>query len=99
MHGSADYDYLNESIEHIVSESENPNICCHIGNLTLLEENLNKKSDAEKLSKKIELYGESKYCSTRKFLEEYSDKFSQIDFDNRARTIGEVIYNGIIVTD
>ena len=99
LHGSADYDYLNESIEHIVSESENPNICCHIGNLTLLEENLNKKSDAEKLSKKIELYGESKYCSTRKFLEEYSDKFSQIDFDNRARTIGEVIYNGIIVTD
>ena len=99
LHGSADYDYLNESIEHIVSESENPNICCHIGNLTLLEENLNKKSDAEKLSKKIELYGESKYCSTRKFLEEYSDKFSQTDFDNRARTIGEVIYNGIIVTD
>ena len=99
LHGSADYDYLNESIEHIVSESENPNICCHIGNLTLLEENLNKKSDDEKLSKKIELYGESKYCSTRKFLEEYSDKFSQIDFDNRARTIGEVIYNGIIVTD
>ena len=99
LHGSADYDYLNESIEHIVSESENPNICCHIGNLTLLEENLNKKSDDEKLSKKIELYGESKYCSTRKFLEEYSDKFSQTDFDNRARTIGEVIYNGIIVTD
>jgi uncharacterized protein with ParB-like and HNH nuclease domain len=70
----------NASIEHIFPENYfneeeklDENMIYRLGNLTLLEPNLNKECGNKSFKEKIEYYKNSQYEITRKIAEEYDD--------------------------
>ena len=80
------------SIEHILPEADDKTL--NIGNLILLESNLNVEAgDEEYVSKKL-IYGKSSYKWVKKFIET-NDVWNENDIDNRAEKMAEIYYEKI----
>lgn len=69
------------TIEHILPDSSSKDNCL-IGNLLLLEDNLNKKCKNKSLSEKLSIYTKSRFATTRNFAQRYQSH----DFDPKKRT-------------
>ncbi|MBU3090189.1 DUF262 domain-containing HNH endonuclease family protein [Clostridium gasigenes] len=61
---------INGSIEHILGEDVNRPYTLNIGNIILLEENLNNKAEDKDIIEKINIYEESSYKYVLKFRED-----------------------------
>lgn len=92
---STNFDTISATIEHIIPESINENeLIFSIGNLILLERNLNEECQDYDFQKKCTIYKKSKFHSARLFLEKYSNN-KEFPIQDRARVIGEEIYSRI----
>lgn len=96
-----DFDTISATIEHIIPESKKENeLELSIGNLILLENNLNEDCKDCDFQKKCDIYKKSKYHSTKLFVEEQSNKneFSIQDIQDRSKAIGDELYKLITCT-
>lgn len=94
------FDTVSATIEHIKPESKEENkneneSNLSIGNLILLEKNLNEECKDYNLQNKYTIYKKSKYHSARAFLNNYSASNQEFSIQDRARAIGEDLYKRI----
>ena len=80
------------SIEHILPEGDLQTL--NIGNLILLEGNLNVKADNLGYIDKKKIYRESKYKWIKEFVDKHTD-WSSKDIENRASILAEQYYKNI----
>lgn len=84
----------NESVEHILAESTSEE-SRSIGNLILLEIDLNIEADNKEYSEKIGIYNKSRYNWIKKFVQ--SHKEWNVDmFEQRANSLAELYYKKIL---
>lgn len=90
------FDTISATVEHIVPESRNKNRMeiLNIGNLIILEKNLNEKCKNGAFEEKILQYKNSTYSSVKIFLEKYSSE-EDFDIQERAKEIGMMLYEYI----
>lgn len=90
------FDTISATVEHIVPESRNKNRMeiLNIGNLIILEKNLNEKCKNGDFEEKILQYKNSTYSSVKIFLEKYSSE-EDFDIQERAKEIGMMLYEYI----
>ena len=94
---NSSFDTISATIEHIIPESseEDRNLVLNIGNLIILEKNLNEECEKKDFEKKLSIYNKSVYRSTREFYERYS-KNKNFPIEERAKDLGKQIYDLII---
>lgn len=85
------------TIEHIISEVEGDE-CLNIGNLILLENELNKEADSMKYCDKIATYKRSKYKWVKDFISKNPNWISTMILD-RAKEMAECYYDNILKKD
>lgn len=92
-----EFDRTSATIEHIVPESSEKDkaFALNVGNLIILERNLNLECDKFNFEEKISVYKKSKYNSIQCFLEKYSNNKS-FPIEERAKNMAKEIYNSII---
>ncbi len=92
-----EFDRISATIEHIVPESSKKDkaFALNVGNLIILERNLNLKCDKLNFEEKISVYKESKYYSVQCFLEKHSNNKS-FPIEERAKNMAKEIYSNII---
>ena len=92
-------DLMNEdgTIEHIISEVEGDE-CLNIGNLILLENELNEEADSMKYCDKIATYKRSKYKWVKDFISKNPNWISTMILD-RAKEMAECYYDNILKKD
>lgn len=81
------------TIEHIEPESsklDNPNVL-NIGNLVLLEKELNNRCSTLSINDKMQIYAESEYCSVAEFLVKYP-KYDTKSIEGRSQNIANEMY-------
>lgn len=81
------------TIEHIEPESsktDNPNVL-NIGNLVLLEKELNNRCNTLSINEKMQIYAESDYCSVAEFLIKYP-KYDTESIEDRSQNIANEMY-------
>ncbi|MCL2682625.1 MAG: DUF262 domain-containing HNH endonuclease family protein [Bacteroidales bacterium] len=84
---------MDVTIEHILPDSEGVNNA-QIGNLFLLESNLNRRCADKPIEEKYEIYNESALMCPRKFVERYQGK--EFIPANRTKFLAELIYNKVL---
>lgn len=82
------------SIEHIIPET-NSEVSRNIGNLILLEGNLNHDSEDKTYEQKKVYYIKSSYKWVGKFLKEH-ENFEEADIKTRAERMAEIYYTEIL---
>ena len=93
---STSFDAVSATIEHIIPESKEENeSTLSVGNLILLEKDLNEKCKDNNLQNKLTIYKESKYHSVEAFLRDYSNN-NEFSIKKRSMDIGEELYRRII---
>lgn len=85
------------TIEHIISEVEGDE-CLNIGNLILLENELNEEADSMKYCDKIATYKRSKYKWVKDFISKNPNWISTMILD-RAKEMAECYYDNILKKD
>lgn len=85
------------TIEHIISEVEGEE-CLNIGNLILLEKDLNEEADSMKYCDKIAIYERSRYKWVKDFISKNTDWIS-IMIHDRAKEMAECYYDNILKND
>lgn len=89
------FDTISATIEHIIPESkEEDESILSIGNLIILEKNLNEECEDYNFQKKCTIYKKSNYHSARLFVEKYSDE-TEFSIEARSRDIGDELYGCI----
>lgn len=85
----------DSSIEHIIDEDENNEKSLNIGNLLLIEQQINSSiPHGLNLEKKLPFYNRSKYESVNEFLENYNQKsWNNEDIEIRCNEWAEKYYN------
>jgi len=85
----------NSSIEHILDESTTFDYSTSIGNLVVLEQNINSVIPVLEFKDKIPFYRKSVYKSINVLLDNYSNviKFDESIINSRTEEIAKVIYN------
>lgn len=84
---------VDATVEHILNQSTSGNI----GNLILLETNINNNDACNKdYSSKKNAYNQSQYLWVKTFLGEY-DSFSVADIEQRARKFAKILYDDILL--
>ncbi len=91
------FDTISAAIEHIIPESSDKDreYVLNVGNLIILESNLNSECDDFKFEEKISVYKKSNYSSVKCFLENYSNN-KTFSIEERAINMAKKIYNSII---
>lgn len=91
------FDTISATIEHIIPESSDKDIesVLNVGNLIILERNLNLECDNFNFEEKISVYKKSNYSSVKCFLENYSNN-KIFSIEERAKNMAKEIYNSII---
>lgn len=91
------FDTLSATIEHIIPESSDTDreYVLNVGNLIILESNLNSECNNLNFEEKISVYKKSNYCSVKCFLEKYSNN-KTFSIEERAKNMAKEIYNSII---
>lgn len=81
------------TLEHILPDSENVNNAL-VGNILLLEDNINQNCKNKSLAEKLSFYKNSNFKMTRNFAERYSTR----DFypNTRAESMAKMIYSEIL---
>ena len=84
------------TIEHIIPESANTpgNLQLNIGNLILLERNLNRQCSNSSFTDKYNIYENSSYCITKDFLAKYSE-FDVNSIKERSKQMAVQMYEMI----
>lgn len=85
------------TIEHIISEAEGDE-CLNIGNLILLENELNEEADSMKYCDKVAIYERSRYKWVKDFISKNPDWISTMIRD-RAKGMAECYYDNILKRD
>lgn len=83
----------NGSVEHIIPEKYG-NDTLNIGNLILIEKNLNDKAKDLEYENKLDIYRESKYPWVEKFISTY-DSWKLSNIANRADTLAKIYYQHV----
>ena len=93
----SDIEPVNGSVEHILGESKDKNTL-NIGNLILLEMNLNKKADDKKFLEKLPIYKESSYSYVKKFVDRYgnTENFDEKIINERAKDMAKLYYKSVL---
>lgn len=86
------------SVEHILPEIHDDNETQNIGNLILLEQDLNGRCGNKEYSQKKSIYSESSYTEVKKFISDY-ETWSKIDIKNRAKKLAKIYYDCILKFD
>jgi len=91
------FDTISATIEHIIPESNEKDreLVLNIGNLIILEKNLNEECENYDFEEKLPIYKKSTYHFVKAFLKKYS-KNKEISIAERSKDMGEKIYNLII---
>ena len=84
----------DSSIEHIIPESEGKDVN-NIGNLIILEGNLNVEADNKNYLEKIPVYKKSNYVWVKEFTSKHSSWTNDIIKD-RAKEMAALYYNKFI---
>lgn len=97
-----DRDYSDDeySIEHIINESNDAPYSCNIGNLIVLENQINQKINQKEQNSKKEFsfsekriyYKESNYNIMKEFLESYIEKFEEDEIKERSEKLAETFW-------
>ena len=85
----------DSSIEHILPECNEGNVT-NIGNLIMLEGNLNTEADKIDYAEKLKVYEKSTY----KWVHEFTDKYPVWEekmIGNRARSMAALYYHKILI--
>lgn len=87
------FDTISATIEHIIPESseDDKKSILNIGNLLILEKNLNEECENYKFSKKKSVYKKSNYHFVKAFMNKYSSN-KAISIEERSRDIGTQLY-------
>lgn len=94
MYKNHDIFQENMTIEHILPDNETIENC-QIGNLLPLEYELNQKCDNKPLAKKLDIYQESNYKTTRNFAK-YCLQNKDFDPRKRGEFLAKEFYNHIL---
>lgn len=86
------------SVEHILPEILGDNDTQNIGNLILLEQDLNRRCGNEDYSQKKSIYSESSYTEVKQFISDYKT-WSKIDIKDRAKKLAKFYYDCILKFD
>ena len=88
------FDTISATIEHIIPESSegDKKSILNIGNLLILEKNLNEECENYNLRKKLSVYKKSNYHFVKALLKKYSDN-KEISVEERSKDIGIQLYN------
>lgn len=86
------------SVEHILPEILGDNDTQNIGNLILLEQDLNRRCGNEDYSQKKSIYSESSYTEVKQFISDY-ETWSKIDIKDRAKKLAKIYYDCILKFD
>ena len=86
------------SVEHILPEMIGDNETQNIGNLILLEQDLNRRCGNEEYSQKKSIYSESSYTEVKQFISDY-ETWSKIDIKDRAKKLAKIYYDCILKFD
>jgi hypothetical protein len=88
------FDTISATIEHIIPESseDDKKSILNIGNLLILEKNLNEECENYKFSKKKSVYKKSNYHFVKAFTKKYSD-IKEFSVEERSKDIGIQLYN------
>lgn len=91
------FNTLSATIEHIIPESNEKgrDLVLNIGNLIILEKNLNEECENYDLKKKLTIYRKSNYQFVKVFLEKHSNN-KEFIIEERAKDMGKEIYDLII---
>lgn len=92
---SPGFSFSDVTIEHISADSGSKESAT-IGNLTLLERNLNEKCKDKNIEEKITIYSDSNFRMTRSFSNRYNENPSSFKINARATAMAELIYNKIL---
>ena len=85
------------SIEHVVSEKEGE-IALNIGNLILLEQELNAEAGHKNYIDKVQTYEKSSYIWIKKFIEDYP-QWNESMIKERAEKLAKIYYQHILKRD
>ena len=90
------YDIKRSSIEHILSEKSSIKNKLNIGNLVLLEDDLNNKASNLCFKEKVEIYKRSNYKSVQEIVENFKKTFTELDIEKRAIKMSNFIYENVL---
>ena len=92
-----EFDRISATIEHIVPESseKDKKLVLNVGNLIILEANLNNECGNLSFEEKLSIYKKSTYNFVKEFLKKYS-KSKEISIVKRSENMGRYIYDLII---
>ncbi len=90
------YDIKRSSIEHILPEKSSVKNKLNIGNLVLLEDDLNNRANNLSFKEKVEIYKESNYKSVQEIIENFKKDFTEFDIEGRATKMSNFIYEQIL---
>lgn len=93
-HLSPGFSYEDVTIEHLNSNCESRENAT-IGNLTLLEESINKKCNRMPFCDKLPLYGDSNFRMTRRIQKRYSSNPNTHNIEARGKAMAKMIYREI----
>ena len=87
------------SIEHVMCDSEDNDICCYIGNLIPLSSKLNNKIANNPFSQKLLRYKTSKLLTVVEFVNEYNAyaDWTEEDIKKRGEKLSEIAFDKIWV--
>jgi len=90
---------INISIEHIIPENVSNTKTLNIGNLTLLEKEINETLGNQSFSDKCEGYSKSSYHVIKDLLSKYNKEnlFTEKNISSRAKEIAKLYYNEIVI--
>ncbi|WP_346876829.1 DUF262 domain-containing protein [Clostridium sp. UBA5712] len=97
-YSNLDVCHINGSIEHILGEDTNRTCTLNIGNLILLEENINNKAEDKDIIEKINIYGESSYKYVSNFRQDYNHikVWDEQIIKDRAKQMAKLYYVEIL---
>lgn len=90
------FNRVTATIEHIIPESSVTSnvLVLNIGNIIILEGNLNKECENKPLEEKYRFYEKSRYCTAKDFLDKYIEPNNFI-IKERAEEIAKQMYKTI----
>lgn len=85
------------SIEHIIPESKHDTSreVLNIGNLCILEENLNEECNNHDINNKFKIYAKSQFFTTKNLLISYPRGFTINNIEERARSLAKEFYHSL----
>jgi uncharacterized protein with ParB-like and HNH nuclease domain len=91
-----DVDINEESLDHVSPQFKEEDLCHNVGNLILLEKELNSEKGDLELVDSQDIIKKTNYLSTKKFIKKYTKAWSESEIEERTKKISEEIYNYVL---